>query len=323
MKVLFVCSGNSWAGISPFIRAQGESLRNAGIGLDYFAIEGRGLKGYIKAAWKLRKHLRKKKYDIVHAHYGVSAFSALLAKRKEKLVVSFMGDDIIGANRPDGSMTISGNLVASLNAFFAERFYDHVIVKSEEMRGRLKIGNCSLIPNGVDIDRFQAKNKAQARSQLQIPMDRKLLIFVSDPGRVEKNFSLAKAAVQGLANSRIMLLPVFNKPQEILPDYYSAADVLLLTSFHEGSPNVIKEAMACNCPIISTDVGDVTWVLGNTEGCYLTSFAVDDLTEKIKMATVYTEKKDRTNGRERILKLGLDSATIAGKIVDVYKKVSN
>src|SRR4030042_4531165 len=102
--------------------------------------------------------------------------------------------------------------------------------------------------------------------------------------------------------------------------YLNAADVLLLTSFHEGSPNVIKEAMACNCPVVSTDVGDVRWVVGNTSGYYISSFDPGELAEKIKLAIVFREKHRQTNGRDRISELGLDSETVAKKIIDVYKK---
>jgi glycosyltransferase involved in cell wall biosynthesis len=91
-----------------------------------------------------------------------------------------------------------------------------------------------------------------------------------------------------------------------------------LTSFHEGSPNVIKEAMACNCPIVSTDVGDVKDVIGNTEGCYITTFDLQDVIRKIKMALDFGK---RTKGRERIMQAGLDSKTIANRIIDVYHQV--
>jgi glycosyltransferase involved in cell wall biosynthesis len=101
----------------------------------------------------------------------------------------------------------------------------------------------------------------------------------------------------------------------------NASDVLILSSLHEGSPNVIKEAMACNCPIVTTNVGDVKWVLDNTDGCYISSFDPKEYVEKIKLALEFSEKNGRTKGRDRIIELGLDSVTIAKKIINVYQKV--
>jgi glycosyltransferase involved in cell wall biosynthesis len=103
--------------------------------------------------------------------------------------------------------------------------------------------------------------------------------------------------------------------------YYNAVDVILLTSLHEGSPNVVKEAMACNCPVVSTDVGDVRWLFGDTPGYFITSFDYKDVVEKIKLAINFREKYYQTKGRERIIDLGLDSGTVAGRIIDVYRQV--
>ena len=90
----------------------------------------------------------------------------------------------------------------------------------------------------------------------------------------------------------------------------------MLTSLWEGSPNVIKEAMACNIPIVSTDVGDVREVIGNTEGCYITSFEPEYIAEKIELALQFGK---RTDGRENIKHL--ESSLIARKIIDLYKKI--
>ena len=96
---------------------------------------------------------------------------------------------------------------------------------------------------------------------------------------------------------------------------------MLLTSFSEGSPQIVKEAMACNLPVVSTNVGDVEWLFGNEPGHYLTSFEPEDVAEKLKLAFDFKEKFGRTNGRQRIIELGLDSETIANKIVKIYRKI--
>src|SRR4030042_3141091 len=164
MKVLFVASGNSTAGISPIVRNQGDSLINAGLDVNYFPITGKGSKGYIKNILELRKYLSLNKYDIIHAHYGLSAIVALLAKRREKLVASFMGDDLVGSNRPDGSVTFSSKLVVFLNIFLAKFFYNFCIVKSGEMDNILNFSHKALIPNGVNLEKFNWISKEKARS---------------------------------------------------------------------------------------------------------------------------------------------------------------
>lgn len=103
----------------------------------------------------------------------------------------------------------------------------------------------------------------------------------------------------------------------------NASDVVVLTSLWEGSPNVIKEAMACNRPIICTNVGDVSLVFGNTLGCYLISFDPKDVVSKLTMALSFSEKHDKTNGRRRIFELGLDSKTVANRIINIYQSILN
>jgi glycosyltransferase involved in cell wall biosynthesis len=105
-----------------------------------------------------------------------------------------------------------------------------------------------------------------------------------------------------------------------VPKYLNEADVLVFPSYMEGSPNVIKEAMACNCPIVSTDVGDVSWVFGKTKGCYLASFDPADFAEKLKEAISFAQTKGRTKGRQRIVNLSLDMATVAKRLKSIYNK---
>jgi teichuronic acid biosynthesis glycosyltransferase TuaC len=321
-KVLFVSSGKGNQP-GPIIQSQAISLQKQGITIFQFTINQKGLKGYIKECFRLRGFLKKNKFELVHAHYGLTAIITLLARRKEKLVVSFMGDDIVGSRKPDGRISKKSIFLASFNAFLAYWFYDFSIVKSEQMLNKLKANNVALIPNGVDTSRFLPKSKAEERNKLKIDPQVKLAIFVSNPSRVEKNFLLAEKAVKILNNTNVSLLPLFGIDHQSLIDYYNAAELLVLTSYHEGSPNVIKEAMACNCPIVSTNVGDVKWVLGKTEGCYIASFNPQDFAEKVKTALDFSEKYGRTKGRERIIELGLDSKTVAKKIIGLYERVLN
>jgi glycosyltransferase involved in cell wall biosynthesis len=317
LKILFVSSGNSKAGISPIVRNQGESLKNKGVDLDYFMIVGKGMKGYLKNISRLRKFLLIKSYDLIHAHYGLCGIVSELSRKTEKIVVSFMGDDLIGSNKNDGSYTLKSKFIVKINEYFALKRYDYNIVKSDELRKRLgKVQKISVIPNGVDFGKFYPLSKDVSKERLESDEKTKIVLFVANPARKEKNYSLARNSCKLLDLEKISLKPLYDVDQTILNLHYNAADILLLTSYHEGSPNVIKEAMACNCPIVSTDVGDVKEVIGNTEGCYITSYDPEDVAGKIKNAIAFGK---RTNGRNNIHHL--KSTVIADKIIKVYKKV--
>lgn len=306
MKILFVCSGNSKAGISPIVLSHGESLKRAGIDLDYFTIVGKGTKGYLKNILRLRRFLRKKNYNLIHAHYSLSSIVASLSC-KLPMVVSLMGSDT----------HMSFFWKSIIKAFYRFR-WKATIVKSARMKKSISLNNAIVIPNGVDFELFKPIEKDIVKMKVEFNGKKRHIIFVANPERHEKNYPLAKKAVGLIDNDGSELNVVSNVDQNIIPYYMNAADILLLTSLWEGSPNVIKEAMACNCPIVSTDVGDVREVISNTEGCYICSYNPVDVANKIKKALDFGK---RTDGREKIKHL--DEKIIAQKIIGVYNRVLN
>jgi len=315
MKVLFVSSGNSKEGISPIIKSQGESLIKEGVDIEYFTIKSGGIKGYIKSIFELRSYMKTGKYSIIHAHYGLSAIVAFFAKKKEKIIVSFMGDDLVGSNDYHGRIEPISKLIVKLNKFFAKYFFHYNIVKSNEMLKVLNLSNCEVISNGVDFNRFYEIDKIKAKEFLGEDVNVKKVLFCSNPDRPEKNYRLAREAVNCLSDDNIVLKCIHGINQEELVYYYNSADCLLLTSFHEGSPNVIKEAMACNIPIVSTNVGDVNEVIGKTEGCFITTFEPEDVASKIKKALFFDKK---SQGRANIKHL--EASVVAQKIINIYEK---
>lgn len=320
MKVLFVYSGNSDSGQNKIVENQAKSLIAKGIEIQLFPIRGNGFKGYLKNARKISELVQQIKFDLIHAHYGLSGIAAVCSKKR--LIVSYMGDDLVGSNTKGGSLLLWSRILIKINSFFSKFCYDYSIVKSLEMGNNLFRGTkYSLIPNGVNLNEFFPLPKQEAREKLGIDPREKLVLFVSNPSREEKNYLLAEKAVNNLTDPLVNLHTVYNCPQDKLSTLYNAADLLLLTSFHEGSPNAIKEAMACNCPIVSTNVGDVKWVIGSVEGCFISSFDPKDVSKKIKLAIDFRKNHGQTRGRERIIELGLDSETVAQKIINVYNKI--
>lgn len=307
MRVLFVSSGNDKFGISPLVKNQGESLTRAGLDIDYYTIKGKGIKGYIKNIPTLKRFIKAVDCDLVHSHFFLSSIVASFAKKKP-LIVSLMGSDSYGG--------IIWKYGIKLFNFF---FWDAVIVKSIKMKDRLKLRNAIVIPNGVNLNKFSLQPKTVAKANVSFN-DKKHILFVADPKKEVKNFNLAKRAFEKLNSDEVELTIVNDVEHDMIPQYLNAADVLLLTSKWEGSPNVIKEAMASNCPIVATDVGDVKKVFGDTEGCYITTFSIDDVAYKIKLALQFNNK---TQGRKRIIDLKLDENSVAQEIIKIYKTLLN
>ena len=302
------------------VQAQGNSLIKCGVGVDFFPIHGKGTRGYFPAIGKLRKHLHQNRYDLIHAHYGLSGNVALLANgRKIPLIVSYMGDDLLGEHRSGGRISPGSEIYVLLNRWQARHRNSWTIVKSKQMLQVIKgLSNASVIPNGVDFEIFRPVERQQARNLVGLERNLKYILFPADPERSEKNFPLADRAVQLVKQDRpdINLLTVFNKEQPELNLYYNAADLILLTSYHEGSPNTIKEAMACNCPIVSTKVGDVREVLDDTKGCYIASLEPEDVRDRIIEALNF---RGRTNGRAKVEHLRSDH--ISNRLIKIYNQV--
>jgi len=318
MRVLFVSSGTTDEGVNSLIRDQGESLKEQGILIEYFIIKNKGISGYLRNILKLKNHLKKNQYDIIHAHYGLSGFVALIAKQKRnKLIISFMGTDLMGNVSRNGTITILGRSLVTVSQLLVKNA-DYVIVKSQAMANKLVSAKVSIIPNGLDLKLFHSIDKSFALSRVGWDKQFQHILFMSDPKRPEKNYLLTETALNYLENCNIQLHFLNHISHNEVVFYYNASDVCLLSSYHEGSPNVIKEAMACNCPIVSTNVGDVKWLLGNTDGCFITSFEPEDVADKIKKALKFGQK---TNGCNRIIELGLDAKNVAREILDLYKKV--
>ncbi len=305
MRLLFVCSGNN--GLSPITKNQGDSLLSLGCEVSYFLIEGRGAKGYVKNIAKLRSYLKANHFDIIHAHYSLTALVASLAGAKP-LVVSLMGSDV-----KQGRVF---KLMIKMAAWLFK--WKQVIVKSEDMQKSLGMKSTVVIPNGVNTERFKPIDKDLCQRRLGWDPLKTHILFPSNPKRPEKNYELLRSSVEQLGRSDVEVHFFVNVPNEETPYWYNAADVVAMSSLWEGSPNAIKEAMACNCVIVSTDVGDVKWLFGEEEGLFLSSQSLSDYQYALDAALSYVSEGRSPSCDARIGVLGISSLSIARKLMRVY-----
>lgn len=302
MKVLVVCSKNSGQ-IAPFILEQVDALNKAGIITDFFTVEQKGLMGYFRSRKLLLQKIKSFQPDLIHAHYGLSGLLANL-QRKVSVVTTYHGSDINDSKV--FMFSFLSILLSKFNIFVSQSNIDKSRVKN----------NYALIPCGVDIEVFKPMDKMTARKILNLDFDKNYILFSGGFNNIVKNPELAIAASKEIDNTELLELKGYNREEVMC--LMNAVDVCIMTSFSEGSPQFIKEAMACNCPIVSVDVGDVKEVIGDTEECYVSSYDVNKLTANLRHVL---QDNQRTEGRKRIIELGLDSETIAKKIVEIYQKV--
>jgi len=285
------------------IDAQAASLINQAVDIIAFPLKTKGFISYITEYFRLLKYICFKEIDLIHAHYSYSGIISALTFKKT--ICSLMGSDVFSQPK----------IVLRITNLFYKYLWKVTIVKSPQMK--IDFPKARLIPNGVNFNIFKPEEQRMSVEKTILKRNCFNIIFVAEDINADvKNFKLAQASVKNINRDDITLNPISGLTQNELVNYYNAADLLLITSTSEGSPNVIKEAMACNCPIVSADVGDVRDLIGDIEGCYTTTYEPEDVAEKIRMAIDFGK---RTNGRHNIFHL--DSDRVANRIVNIYQRI--
>jgi len=320
MKVLVISNmypgKNSHMGI--FIKQQVEDMENEGLCTIKVVRNRKGSVAYVPFILKNIFYLLLGSYDIVHAYYGFhSALFAAIIKRRP-LIITFMGSDAV--KEP------SRNRVYRILQKFVVSRSNHIIAVSSKIKNILisdlgtDSSKISVITFGINFNLFKPMPQAKAREKLGFPSDKKLVLFPSNPLRIEKRFDIFNRAVELLQKENHNILPVIlsnnRRPYSEVPLVMNACDVLVLTSDSEGSPTVIKEALACNLPIVSVDVGDTREVIKDATNCYICKQDPVNIAERIKLVL---NNGIRTAGRNNIKHLS--SKKIARKIIELYREI--
>lgn len=287
-----------------FVHEQVEAVRQMGIDIDVLYINGRASRlNYFTGIVRFWGRLVRRRYDLIHAHYVHSGVIARLQIGTPILVTSH------GSDTKGGEGRILRRLVRHVDAF---------TVTSADNQTRLGAAGGSIIPCGVNMELFAPMPQDEARKRLGLPTDTKIILYVGRDHPV-KRLDLIEEAVRLLRARRsdIELVKAIGVDHEQVPVYVNAADVLVLASESEGSPVVIKEAMACNLPIVSTDVGDVREVISGTDGCYVCDRTAQSIADHLGRALDFG---CRTTGREDIRHLS--TSAIAERLLELYNVIA-
>lgn len=253
-------------------------------------------------------------FDVVHGHSGLWCLAARL-QWSAPVVASFLGDDLLGEPLSHGRWSKKAAFVVHASRFLCH-VVDAVIVKSEEMKRAASKKDAFVIPNGVDFALFRPIPRLEARAALGWDPERYYILFGNNPRLPRKRFQLAQAAVDCLRDRGINaeLVVAHGLPQAQVVQYINASNAIILTSIHEGSPNIVKESMACNVPIVSTNVGDVANVMAHTSGCSVCPAEPLALAQGLEEALNHSQP---TTGRMDIAHL--ECSVVAPHVLAVYE----
>ncbi|UII27946.1 glycosyltransferase family 4 protein [Fulvivirga maritima] len=307
-----------------FVKEQLNSLRKLNCEFDLYVINGKeeGKKAYYKAYKELRSILPK--YNVIHCHHLLAALVVLLIKPAHtKVLVSFLSDG--------GKELILPNF--GFNKLVGERLFRYVSLNSDirifkkGIPGKFKDDpNSYYLPNGVNMDFFYPKGKFSSKEKLGLDQSKKYILFASlnNRDRREKRYDIFKETLCILKDEygyddveELLLIKV---ERDLVPLYFNAAELHLLTSDFEGSPNSVKESLSCNTSVVSTDVGNVRELVNGLEGCF-----VSDSNNPRDLAALVDKsfKKNIAENkyRESIVKLKLDMESVAIELLKIYKSL--
>lgn len=300
-----------------FIKRQVEFLRAAGVVVEVYHFRGAKKPWKYALQWlRIRPRLRRGRYDLVHAQFGQSGLLAL--PKRLPLVVTLRGSDLLGIVGKEGRNTLNGRVLNGMVRQVARRA-DAVVVVSDHMKAHFRTeAPIVVLPSGLDLEHFRPVPRDEARRRLKLAPEKRLVLFAGNPANPRKRYALAREAVDLLNRTLPAELTVaWGVPHDTMPCLMSACDALVFTSMQEGSPNVVKEALACDLPVVSVAVGDVAERLQGVAGCEL---CIDERAETIAAGLERVLRRGgRAAGREAVGHL--DERRLTERLVQLYRSL--
>ncbi len=327
MRVLVVTS-IYLSGHGNFVAEQVRSLRAAKIDVDVLFFDPRRSRLYY--AWSLPRIFRSiasGRYDIVHTHHTYTMLIVEAARRLARSKVP-----VVLTNHESEALDITGRVrtwhpTSLLRHSLwlkrcAARYADFVVFVSRRLAEIISVDRPQdIIPCGVDMAKFRPLDQRVCRRLLGLPVEDPVVFFPPHPRNMRKRFELARQAygfVQRM-HPRALLLTGGSIDADAMPIYYNAADVMVQTSYCEASPTVVKEALACEVPVVSTDVGDTAEVVAGVSYCWICSEDPREISDRI----LDSVGRRAVGGRDHLLRKGLSLEQVAGKLIRTYELVLN
>jgi glycosyltransferase involved in cell wall biosynthesis len=264
-----------------FVRDQVEALRRLeDLDLELFTFASRGISSYRRAARDLRRRYGRVRFDVVHAHFGLTLWPALAVKA-DAHAVTLHGTDLVHPR--SRAITLAGLPFMDLVAPVSEQLAD--LLPARAVRGELAI-----LPCGVDTGRFRPIDRTDARRALGLDEEGQYLLFPADPARPEKRY---ERAVEVAGDVPLLTLGAVNP--ENVPLWVNASNAVLVTSERESFGLSMLEALACEVPVLSTPVGIAPEVLAGLEGAYCGPF--DEVAWRAALADILRPPSARISSR--------------------------
>ncbi len=328
MKILTVTNMYPFAAehyYGSFVREHVDALVSEGVEVDVIFVNPKeGKVRYLTEMPRLARAIRERSYDVLHAQHSYCAVQTAGLRSVLQIDTPLLFTIHEGEAYSTSSAGRSARLSKRLAYWkrlkrLALDLSDHVVTVDERLLSVLGYqGGYSVIAPAVDTELFRPLDRAECRGRLDLPREGAIVFFPASVARPEKGVDVFRAALAHV-DRKVHVCYGGQIERAQMPLYMNAADVVVATSHFEASPMIVKEAMACDTPVVSTDVGDVRALFGASAGCFCVDRDPQEIARALRWALELTGP---VGAREQVLARGLSPASVAARYREIYREMS-